>query len=103
MKKNLRAKKITDAKLQELAEIMKLFGDLNRLRIAVVCLESPVCVGDIVKQTGLSQSLVSHHLRLMRTARLLKSERSGKQIHYVVNDDHIRCVLVDMIDHVLEA
>lgn len=103
MKKNLHARKITDAKLQELAEIMKLFGDLNRLRIAVVCLDSPACVGDIVKRTRLSQSLVSHHLRLMRTARLLKSERSGRQIHYVVNDDHIRCVLVDMIDHVLEA
>jgi len=102
MKQNLHAQKITDAKLQELAEVMKLLGDFNRLRIAVACLENPVCVSDIVKQTGLSQSLVSHHLRLMRTARLLKSERNGRQILYVVNDEHIHCVLVDMIDHVLE-
>jgi len=103
MKKNLHTTRITDSKLQELAEAMKLLGDLNRLKIAVVCLESPVCVGDIAKQTGLSQSLASHHLRLMRTARLLKSERNGKQIYYIVNDEHIHCVLVDMIDHVLET
>ncbi len=103
MKKHLQAKKISGKKLQELADVMKLLGDLNRLRIAVLCLESPVCVGDIVQQTGLSQSLVSHHLRLLRTARLVKSERRGRNVHYIIDDDHIRCVLVDMIDHVLEA
>jgi DNA-binding transcriptional ArsR family regulator len=63
-------------------------------------LEGSVCVSDIAKQTELSQSLVSHHLRLLRTARLVKSERRGRNVHYVINDDHIRCVLVDMIDHV---
>ena len=81
---------------------MKLLGDLNRLKIAILCLEGSVCVSDIAKQTELSQSLVSHHLRLLRTARLVKSERKGRNVHYVINDDHIRCVLVDMIDHVLE-
>jgi DNA-binding transcriptional ArsR family regulator len=103
MKKTSRSKKISESKIRELADIMKLLGDMNRLRIAIICLEKPVCVSDIVKQTGLSQSLVSHHLRLMRTARLLKSKRSGKQIHYVINDNHIHCVMVDMIDHVLES
>lgn len=102
MKKNLRARKIVGKKLQELADVMKLFGDLNRLKIAILCLEGSICVSDIAKQTELSQSLVSHHLRLLRTARLVKSERKGRNIHYVINDDHIRCVLVDMIDHVLE-
>lgn len=102
MKKNLQARKIVGKKLQELADVMKLLGDLNRLKIAILCLEGSVCVSDIAKQTELSQSLVSHHLRLLRTARLLKSERKGRNVHYVINDDHIRCVLVDMIDHVLE-
>ncbi|HAJ90421.1 MAG TPA: transcriptional regulator [Rhodospirillaceae bacterium] len=102
MKKNLQARKIVGKKLQELADVMKLLGDLNRLKIAILCLEGSVCVSDIAKQTELSQSLVSHHLRLLRTARLVKSERKGRNVHYVINDDHIRCVLVDMIDHVLE-
>lgn len=102
MRKNLKTKKISEKKLRELANDMKLLGDFNRLRISVICLEKPVCVNDIVEQTTLSQSLVSHHLRLLRTARILKSKRDGKKIYYVVNDDRIRCVLVDMIDHVLE-
>lgn len=102
MKQNLQARKIAGKKLQELADTVKLLGDLNRLRILIVCMENPIWVSDIVKQTGLSQSLVSHHLRLLRTARLVTSERSGRQVRYVVKDDLIRCVLVDMIEHVLK-
>ena len=68
----------------ELAEIFRLLGDANRLRIAVVCLDSPLCVGDIAQHVGLSASLVSHHLRLLRAARFVRSQKRGKQVFYGV-------------------
>jgi len=86
----------------ELAEIFRLLGDANRLRIAVVCLDSPLCVGDIAQHVGLSASLVSHHLRLLRAARFVRSQKRGKQVFYGVADDHVRCVINDMVAHVDE-
>lgn len=86
----------------ELAEIFRLLGDPNRLRIAVACLESPVCVGDIAQLVGLSASLVSHHLRLLRAARFVRSQKKGKQVFYGARDEHVRCVIRDMVAHVGE-
>ena len=84
----------------ELAEVFRLLGDANRLRIVVVCLDSPLCVGDIAHHAGLSASLVSHHLRLLRAARFVRSQKQGKQVFYGVADDHVRCVINDMVAHV---
>lgn len=103
MKINLKPNKISDDGLQKLADILKLIGEFNRLKIVMLCLESSVCVGDIVTQTELSQSLVSHHLRLLRTMKIVKTERKGKSVYYSIYDDLVRCVLVDMIDHVLKT
>lgn len=61
-----------------------------------------MCVGDMGEELGLSVSLVSHHLRLLRAARLVRFEKRGKQVFYSVADEHIRCVLDDMIDHLAE-
>jgi len=93
---------LDDSETAELADMFRLVGDATRLRIILACLSGPVCVSDIAEQLGLSGSLVSHHLRLLRAARFLSGRRQGKQIFYSVLDDHIRCVLVDMIDHVVE-
>lgn len=81
----------------ELAEIFRLLGDANRLRIAVACLDDPLCVGDIARQVDLSTSLVSHHLRLLRAARFVRSQRRGKQVFYGTTDAHVRCVIKDMV------
>jgi len=59
-------------------------------------------VGDMADRLGLSGSLVSHHLRLLRAARLLQAERRGRQVFYVVGDAHVRSMLTDMSDHVTE-
>lgn len=84
----------------ELAEIFRLLGDANRLRIAVVCLDGPLCVGDIARRVDLSTSLVSHHLRLLRAARFVRSQKQGKQVFYGTTDAHVRCVITDMVAHV---
>lgn len=87
----------------ELADLFRLMGDGSRLRIILECLDGPVCVGDIAKRLDFSGSLVSHHLRLLRAARLLRADRQGKQVFYSIADEQIRCVLYDMIDHVSET
>ena len=85
--------------LTEMAEIFHLMGDVNRLHILLACLDKPVPVTELANQLGLSPSLVSHHLRLLKASRLLRAERQGKQIFYCVDDDHVRCILKDMQVH----
>jgi len=92
----------TDGSVAELADLFRLLGDITRLRIVLSCLEAPVAVSDIAKSLNLSPSLVSHHLRLLRAARIVKSERQGKQVFYSVADHHISCVLTDMLEHIQE-
>lgn len=89
--------------ITELADIFRLMGDPSRLRIVLTCLYGPVSVNEIAEFLGLSQSLVSHHLRLLRAARILKAERRGKQVFYTAADDHVRGVLEDMVEHISET
>ncbi|MCB1860306.1 MAG: winged helix-turn-helix transcriptional regulator [Gammaproteobacteria bacterium] len=86
----------------ELAEMFRLMGDPSRLRIILACLETPTSVGDIAIHLGLSNSLVSHHLRLLRAARILRGQRRGKQIYYSAADQHVSRVIADMLEHVAE-
>ena len=88
--------------IAELAEVFHLMGDQSRLKILLLVLEELRSVGEIAGATGLSATLVSHHLRLLRAGRLVRAERRGKQVFYVVDDEHIRCVLSDMVEHLAE-
>ena len=92
----------SDEDVERLADLFRLMGDPTRLRIILTCLRQPISVGDIARQLDLSSSLVSHHLRLLRAARVLRSERRGKQIFYSAADAHIECVIDDMVSHVRE-
>ncbi len=86
----------------ELAEVFHLMGDPSRLSILLFVLDGPRAVAEIAAATGLSASLVSHHLRLLRARRLVRAERRGKQVFYTVDDAHIRSVLTDKAEHVAE-
>jgi DNA-binding transcriptional ArsR family regulator len=88
--------------ITELAELFRLLGEPNRLRIVASCLDGPLSVGEISARLTLSQSLVSHHLRLLRAARLLKAGRRGKQVFYSIPDCHVREMLTNMIEHLIE-
>jgi DNA-binding transcriptional ArsR family regulator len=85
-----------------LAEMFRLLGEPNRLSIVASCLDGPLSVGEITSGLALSQSLVSHHLRLLRAARLLKAGRRGKQVFYSIPDSHVRDMLTNMIEHLAE-
>ena len=85
-----------------LAETFRLLGDPSRLKILLSCLSGPRSVSDIAERLDLSLSLVSHHLRLLRGARLVKGVRRAKQIFYEIADQHVSQVLQDMATHVSE-
>lgn len=93
---------IAPAQIGELAEMFRIMGDPSRLSIILACLDAPISVSDVAARTGLSANLVSHHLRLLRAARVLRAERRGKQIFYTAADQHIRGTIVDMVAHVME-
>ncbi|MCK6451270.1 MAG: metalloregulator ArsR/SmtB family transcription factor [Alphaproteobacteria bacterium] len=94
---------LSDDDAARLADMFRLLGDPSRLRIVLACIAGPVSVGAIAERVGLSLSLVSHHLRLLRAARLVKATRQGKQVFYAAADDHVRCVIADMVSHVGEG
>ncbi|MBI0538814.1 transcriptional regulator [Roseomonas sp. KE2513] len=93
---------LSDEEAQELAEVFRMLGDPNRLRIAVLCLGDPLCVGDVAERVGLSHALVSHHLRVLKAARFLTARKRGKQVFYVAAGDRVRCVVRDMVGHVAQ-
>lgn len=87
---------------QELAEIFRLLGDPTRLGITLAVAGAARPVGEVAESLGLSSSLVSHHLRLLRAARLVRAERQGKQVFYTLADHHVRDVIEEMAEHVRE-
>ena len=93
---------IPDHAVEQVADLFHLLGDPTRLRIVLACLAQPTAVGDIATALNLSSSLVSHHLRLLRAARIVKAERQGKQVFYAAADAHISTLLSNMFEHIAE-
>ncbi len=87
---------------REIADLFRILGDPTRLGIVYACLSAPMAAGDIADTLDISPSLASHHLRLLRAARLVRGERRGKQVFYTAADDHVSRVLSDMAEHALE-
>ncbi len=88
--------------LQDLAEFFRVFGDATRLKILYVLLCSEMCVYDIANLIGMSQSAVSHQLRILKQMDLVKNRRDGKTIFYSLADAHIVTILSQGIDHIEE-
>ena len=88
--------------LYDLTELFRLFGDSTRLRILYVLFESELCVCDIAVLLGLTQSAISHQLRILKQARLVKARRDGKMVYYALGDDHVRTIFAQGLDHILE-
>jgi len=97
-----KARSLSDDHATALADLFRLLGDPSRLRVVVACLRTPLAVSDIAVRLGLSVSLVSHHLRLLKGARLVRAERQGKQVFYGADDQHVRRMIENMVTHVRE-
>lgn len=88
--------------LFELAELYRVLGDYNRIRILHGLMPGELCVGDIAAKLDLSQSAVSHQLRVLKDAKLVKFRREGKIIYYSLDDEHVRDILSIGMEHVEE-
>lgn len=86
----------------DLAELYKIFGDHTRIRILCVLWEHELCVCDIAKLLAMTQSAISHQLRLLKSARLIKFRRDGKTVFYSLADDHVRTLINCAIEHIRE-
>ena len=91
-----------DGRLLQLADLFKVFGDGTRIRILCVLLEAEVCVCDLATLLGMTQSAVSHQLRILKQARLIKARRDGKTVFYSLADDHVATLLKQGMEHVCE-
>ena len=88
--------------LYDLAELFKVFGDSTRIRILFVLFEAEVCVCDLARALNMTQSAVSHQLRILKQNRLVKSRRDGKSIFYSLADDHVRTIIAQGQEHIEE-
>ncbi len=88
--------------LYDLAELFKIFGDSTRIRILYVLFESEMCVCDIAALLNMTQSAISHQLRVLKQARLVKYRREGKSIFYSLADGHIQTILDQGFEHITE-
>ena len=91
-----------DEQLYELAELFKIFGDSTRVKILYALLESELCVCDIAKLMEVTQSAVSHQLRVLKNSKLVKFRREGKTVFYSLADDHVIHILAQGMEHILE-
>lgn len=91
-----------DEYLYDLSECFRIFGDSTRIKILFALFEEELCVGDIAAILNLSQSSVSHQLRILKDNKLVKFRRDGKSIYYALDDDHVRSILKLGMEHVEE-
>lgn len=88
--------------LNDLADLFKVFGDATRIKILYVLLQSEMCVCDLAEMLGMTQSAISHQLRVLKQMKLVKNRREGKTVFYSLADGHIQNILNQGMEHVVE-
>ena len=91
-----------ETELYDLAELFKIFGDSTRIRILFVLFEAEVCVCDLAQVLNMTQSAVSHQLKILKQNKLVKSRREGKTNIYSLADDHVRHIIGQGYEHLTE-
>lgn len=91
-----------EEELYDLAELFKVFGDSTRIRILFVLFEAEVCVCDLAEVLHMTQSAVSHQLRILKQAKLVNARREGKSVFYSLADDHVRTIIAQGREHIEE-
>ena len=91
-----------EEELYDLAELFKVFGDSTRIRILYVLFEAEVCVCDLAEALNMTQSAISHQLRILKQNKLVKSRRKGKSVFYSLADGHVRTIIDQGREHIEE-
>lgn len=99
-----RVKKVFPAEnsLSGLADLFKIFGDTTRIKIMYSLLDREMCVCAIAELIGMTQSAVSHQLRVLKNAKLVSNRREGKTVYYFLSDDHVKTIVAQGFDHLIE-
>ena len=92
----------TDELLCDLADLFKLFGDTTRVKILFALTESEMCVCAIADLLGMTQSAISHQLRILKDADLVGNRREGKTVYYFLADEHVRTIVAQGFEHLIE-
>ncbi len=88
--------------LFELSDFFKVMGDGTRIRLLWALEEAEMCVNDLAVLLDMTKSAVSHQLKILRTAKLVKAEKRGKNVYYALNDNHVKVILEMAQEHVME-
>ncbi|MCH5300613.1 MAG: helix-turn-helix transcriptional regulator [Ruminococcus sp.] len=88
--------------LYDLAELYKVFGDSTRIKILYVLFESEMCVYDIARLLNMTQSAISHQLKVLKQSKLVRYRREGKTVFYSLADDHVRTIIDQGMEHISE-
>lgn len=91
-----------ETELYDLAELFKVFGDSTRIRILFVLFEADVCVCDLAQALNMTQSAISHQLKILKQSKLVKSRREGKSVIYSLADGHVRTIIAQGREHIEE-
>ena len=91
-----------DEILYDLSDFFKILGDSTRMKILFVLFKTEMCVFDIAELIGMTQSAVSHQLRVLKQARLVKFRKDGKIVYYSLDDEHVKQIFDQGLEHILE-
>ena len=94
---------LNEEKLIDLAELFKIFGDSTRIKIINILLEDELCVNDISKKINISQSAVSHQLRILKSSKLVKYRKDANMIYYSLDDEHVKKIFELGCEHINEV
>lgn len=98
----VREKLPPEEQLYDLAELFKVFGDSTRMRILFVLFEAEVCVCDLAEALNMTVSAISHQLKILKQNKLVKSEKIGRSVFYALADEHVRRIVEQGMEHVME-
>lgn len=102
MNKQIIENPVEEQTLYDLAELFKVFGDSTRIRILYALYQSELCVQEIADQLSMTQSAISHQLRILKQMSLVRFRREGKTIYYSLADDHVATIMNQGLEHVCE-
>lgn len=102
MQKSMLINQTSEEELLDLAELFKVFGDSTRIKILYVLFETEISVGEIAETLNMTQSAISHQLKLLKQAKLIKARRSGKAMLYSLADDHVKTIIAMGKEHIEE-
>ena len=102
MKESDKVNLLSEEKTIDLAELFKIFGDSTRIKIINILLDNEFCVNEIAEKTNVSQSAVSHQLRILKSSKLVKYRKEGNLIYYSLDDDHVEKIFKIGCEHINE-